>query len=53
MELCSEGGKKRYSYLSDSNKEYNILVVDTAEALSDILESDAVDTYRYNVTDTN
>lgn len=50
MELCSEDGKKRYSYVSDNNKEYNILVVNTADELTDILESDAVDTYKFNVT---
>ena len=53
MELCPESGKKRYSYLSNSNKEYNILVVDTVENLNDILESDAVDTYRYNINEDN
>ena len=51
--LCSTEGKKKFVYLADNNNEYNVIVVDSNEALNDLLDSDIVDTYNVNLTPKN
>lgn len=47
MNLVEDSGIKRYATVVD-NQEYNILCVDNTETINRLIESDAVDTYRFN-----
>lgn len=51
--FCSAEGKKKFTYLADNNNEYNVIVVNSKEALDDLLDSDTVDTYKVNLTPEN
>lgn len=51
--LCSTEGKKKFTYLADNNKEYNVIFVNSKEALDDLLDSDVVETYKVNTTRKN
>lgn len=51
--LCSSEGKKKFTYLANNNTEYNVIVVSPGTSITDLLESDVVDTYKVNLAARN